>query len=496
MPPRPLPRYALLRPVLAILLVVLFASTLPLATAGSTGSGHAIGSVPGGLAGTSRPWTTGKLGETTLTKLLSSFSGPKAGPEVLASGSQQGAGTWEAVDPVTHYIYVVWQSDYGIGFSRSIDGGASFQPAITVPGSADTFTNTSYNFSFNPTVAVSFDGTVYVGFAYSSLNLVTFGTPSGAPMVSVSYNHGASFAFTSVVAHLSPTSFTDSPFVAAGPGRTVDMTWAYAPNGSTLVTDCDPLLPSCGYGAGELNAVFAQSVNGGRTWGRMVAINPGYPYGGGDSDPLVVEPNGQIDVLYQGYEMNHTTYALGDGREYFTASSDGGRSWSVPVEVGNPLYITNDTEYWLEGHLAIGSDGTLYAVWDTQAPLGDIGSFSYSTDGGHRWSAPIRVTTNASAVHLMAVVAGDAGTAYIGWIANADVPLGWSGYVTEFSTLAHHLETTVRVNSLYSLPGLYTGDTVGLAYLGHDEVSMAWGIELNTTGNLSENVYNVVVDMR
>jgi hypothetical protein len=41
--------------------------------------------------------------------------------------------------------------------------------------------------------------------------------------------------------------------------------------------------------------------------------------------PLVVEPDGRIDVLYQGYEVtNPVTYTLSPAYSYFTSSSVGG----------------------------------------------------------------------------------------------------------------------------------------------------------------------------
>jgi hypothetical protein len=481
-----------LRMVPVIAIVATFLVALPLASAGAP--------LPGSLSlGSHRfvpnlsfPWLTGKFAEKPLVaSVLAKDPKVKVGPEVLASGSQEGAGTWEAVDPVTGYIYVVWQSGLGIGFSRSVNGGTLFLPPLVVPGSEDVLNNTSseYTFSFNPTVTTSSNGTVYVAFAYSTLNLTTGATPPGEPYIAVSFNHGLSFAFDSVVARLSPTSFMDSPYVAAGPGSNVYMTWVYSPNGSTLVTACTPI--GCGYSNGEFDDMFARSTDSGHTWSRMTSVAPGYPNSGGGNDPLVVGPAGRIGVLFVGYTVSGTNFSLSDGREYFTSSSDLGRTWSAPVEVGNPLFTTSDSESWLDGHLAVSSGGIYYAAYDSQAPGGDLGWLVYSTNGGRSWSTPVEVTTNTTAAHLMAVVAGPASVAYVGWAAN-DSSLGWSGWVAKFAVATHYLSPAVRVNSLYSLPGSYIGDTVAETYVGHSTVSMAWGITQNVSGNYTENVYNVV----
>ncbi len=438
-------------------------------------------------------WQSGPYARSSPAAALATVTGPAVSHEVLVSGNLQGTGTWEAYDPTAHILFAVWQSAVGVGFARSLNGGASFQAPVTVPGSEDSFTNTSYSFSFNPTVSVSATGIVYVAFAYSTLNLTTFATPAGVPIVAVSFNHGASFAYATPVAPLDPLAFTDSPYVAAGPGEVVGVSWMFAPNGSSLQSACDPLLPACGYGAGDVNAVFAESRNAGASWGPMRPINPGYPYGGGDADPLVILPSGQIDVLYQKYSMNPTTYALSAGREYFSSSSNGGASWSSPVAVSSSRFTENDTEYWLDGSLAVSASGTLVAAWDSQTPGGDIGWVSDSVTGGRSWSTPVQVTDTPSAVHLLSVVPGPAGTAYVGWIAN-DRDGGWEGYLVPFTVASGRLGTAVRVSSLVSVPGSYTGDTLGLAYLGGGVVSAAWGIELNESGNVSIGVYNVIAN--
>ena len=77
------------------------------------------------------------------------------------------------------------------------------------------------------------------------------------------------------------------------------------------------------------------SANGGRTWGPMVHVSPGFPASGGDSAPLVVEPGGRIDMSYQGYNIyDLKTYAMSPAYTFFTSSADGGRTWSPPVQVG------------------------------------------------------------------------------------------------------------------------------------------------------------------
>src|SRR2546430_356282 len=77
--------------------------------------------------------------------------------------------------------------------------------------------------------------------------------------------------------------------------------------------------------------------------------------------------------------------------EYFTASTDGGMTWSTPVRLGPNSGTMSLSEWWIDGDLAMDAGGNLYAVWDTQGSDNDIGWLSYSTDHGATWSNPIQV---------------------------------------------------------------------------------------------------------
>src|SRR5438105_1738008 len=67
----------------------------------------------------------------------------------------------------------------------------------------------------------------------------------------------------------------------------------------------------------------------------MSYVSPGFPASGGDSAPMVIEPSGKIDVLYQGYHItNTTTYTMDPAYSYYISSTDHGATWSAPVRVG------------------------------------------------------------------------------------------------------------------------------------------------------------------
>jgi hypothetical protein len=197
---------------------------------------------------------------------------------------------------------------------------------------------------------------------------------------------------------------------------------------------------SCAFLTGDLNAVMQRSTDGGKTWSAIIPISPGFPASGGDLAPLVVEPSGRVDVVYQGYQItNTTTYTMNPAVSYFTSSSDRGSTWSTPVAVGAAVGTMSLSEWWIDDDIGIDSGGNLYATWDTQGTnadgsANDIGWLSFSTNHGRSWSAPVQAPADQSNVpHIMAVVGGAAGTAYVSWLSSSD-PRGYALYLRAFST--------------------------------------------------------------
>ena len=269
------------------------------------------------------------------------------------------------------------------------------------------------------------------------------------------------------------------------------LTYDYGPNRSSVTFLC-AANGSCGYSTGDLNVVMQKSTDGGKTFGPMTYVSPGFPASGGDSAPLVVEPDGRIDVLYQDYPItNTTTYAMAPGVEDFTSSTDGGSTWSAPVEVGADAGTMSLSEWWIDGDIAVDAGGNLYASWDTQGTNADgspndIGWIAYSTDHGRDWSAPIQGppdTTNAP--HIMEVTGGSPGVAYVGWLSDSD-PRGYAEYLRTFSVTHGWLSPPAQVSTQFGDPSVWPGDTFGISTLSPNEVALSWGSDTPTTGTQSE----------
>src|SRR5260370_41530982 len=150
------------------------------------------------------------------------------------------------------------------------------------------------------------------------------------PVVAASFDHGG--ACTQVTSLIAPEAknWGDRDCVAVGADGAVYVTWDYGPE-RTSITFLGSASGSCAFATGDLNVVIQKSADHGNTFGPMVHVSLGVPASGGDSAPLVVEPNGQIDLLYQGFQItNTTTFTMNPAFSYFTSSADAVNTWSSP----------------------------------------------------------------------------------------------------------------------------------------------------------------------
>jgi hypothetical protein len=399
--------------------------------------------------------------------------------DLTTSCATQNAEVEQAADPKLGYVYEDWMGCNGIGFSRSTDGGKTFSVPLTLPGSPAS----TYN-AWDPSITVGPSGTVYAAFMVGH-------SSQWYPVVAASFDHGRTFPQVTSLVPPDEKNWGDRDFIAVSPDGTVYLTYDYGPN-RTSVTFLCASDGSCGYSTGDVNVVMQKSTDGGKSFGPMSHVSPGYPASGGDSAPLLVEPNGQIDVLFQDYPItNTTTYAMAPGIEEFTSSSDGGSTWSPPVKVGRRFGTMSLSEWWIDGAIASDSGGSLYATWDTQGtnPDGsanDIGWLSYSADHGQHWSAPIQAPGDRLNVpHIMEVSGGSPGTAYVAWLSDSNTQ-GYGEYLRTFSTTRGWLSSPLQVSTEFGDPSVWPGDTFGISTLSPSQLVLSWGGATPSSGKKSE----------
>jgi len=400
--------------------------------------------------------------------------------DISSSCAGQNAEVEQAVDPSQHYVYADWMGCKGIAFAVSTDGGGHFDAPISLPGTVGSNFNV-----WDPAVAVASNGTVYAAFMRAKAG-------DWYPVVAASFDHGRTFPQVSALKPPVHKNWGDREFIAVGPDGSVYVTWDYGPERTSVTYICTTG-GSCAFATGDLNAVIQKSTDGGKTWGPIIPVSSGFPASGGDSAPLVVEPSGRIDVLYQGYHItNTTTYAMTPAHSYFTSSSDGGQTWSGPVLVGadHPELTMSLSEWWIDGAIAMDSAGNLYATWDTQGANSDVGWLSFSTDHGQQWSNLVRVTPDVdNAAHIVEVVGGSAGIAYVGWLTNSS-PKGYSEYLREYSITGGWLTSPIRVSgSHFGALSVWPGDTFGISATSANTVVLTWGSGVSISGQPKSEIF-------
>jgi hypothetical protein len=408
----------------------------------------------------------------------------------------------EAVDH--QYVYDLWMTNgcnapngAAIGFARSADRGRQFGPSAVVPGS---FSSTNpYSSSWDPALAIAPNGTVYASFMFYNAD-----TNATSPVVAASFDHGKTFSQISALPVPPSTdplgNWGDRDFIAVARNGTIYVTWDYGPSFSEIQFLCSPT-GSCAFAAGDNNAVIQKSTDGGKTWTAVHSVSPGFPLGGVFAAPLLVQPDGTIDALYLGHHTDPSTLAFSPGGEYFTRSSDGGQTWSAPVQVGPGAGTVALTEWWIDDNIATDQAGNLYATWDTQTATTDIGWLSYSTNGGRSWSDPIRVTPDqGDSEELVAAVGARPGVAYVAW----QTPAAAQGYATFIRPFSIHrgwlTPGPIQVSTAYGDPIIWPGDTFGIATLhgaGGSRIGppavLSWGSAIN--GNPDSQIYSSVVSL-
>jgi hypothetical protein len=364
------------------------------------------------------------------------------------------------------YAYVEWIGCNGIGFAQSSDDGTTFSPPITLPGSRATACTptTCQDYAWDPSIAVSPSGKVYAAFMYQ-LGKVA------APVVDVSTDRGVSFPQS--VALPVPTStdphgnFGDRDYVAVDPHGNVYVTWDYGPSASDVKIVCPPS-GSCSFSAGDLNIVVQKSTDGGKTWTTPLALSGHFPTGGADAGPIVVEPNGALDVLFNAMPTNPSTFALSPGQEWFTRSTNAGASWTKPLKLSGTTGTESLSEWWIDGAISLDAAGDLYATWDTQTSSRDVAWLTYSTTHGRTWSKPRAVTPTSGddAEELVEPAGVGRGLADVAWQTTV-AGKGYETFLRPFSIAKGWLtKAPLRVSgTTVGNPKVWPGDTFGLAAL-------------------------------
>jgi hypothetical protein len=134
------------------------------------------------------------------------------------------------------------------------------------------------------------------------------------------------------------------------------------------------------------NGIFVRrSADGGATWDTQAHVviaqptKPGIPF---EDKPYIVADNTNSKFagnLYVGW----TEFRLDESVILFSRSSDGGLTWSAPLDISTHHGLPRDDNGAVEGFTgAVAEDGALYATWAD----GDSIVLAVSHDGGRTFS--------------------------------------------------------------------------------------------------------------
>ncbi len=144
--------------------------------------------------------------------------------------------------------------------------------------------------------------------------------------------------------------------------------------------------------------VYLRTSDDGVTWTSHVRVSDGPPGTNQRNASIVVWGSGAATrVAVSFYDGRDTNPQL-----RVAVSTDGGATWSPAVMVSDSVELgvaSNPYNGRIRPSLAVGDDGTLYAVWadDREGPTNSHDTKNYgiylsrSTDGGQTWSANERV---------------------------------------------------------------------------------------------------------
>jgi hypothetical protein len=205
------------------------------------------------------------------------------------------------------------------------------------------------------------------------------------------------------------------------------------------------------------NGIFVRrSPDGGKTWEKNIATviaqktEPGIPF---EDKPYIVADTTRSKYagnLYVGW----TEFSLTKSIILFSRSTDGGVTWSKPVEISTHEGLPRDDTGVVEGFTgAVGADGTLYVAWTDGWEV----VFATSRDGGRSFSRSRAILKTAASSFALANVGYRAngfpeigvdprtGRLFVTWAdyRNGDLDV----FCSTSSDRGAHWSAAVRVNS-------------------------------------------------
>src|SRR5215472_8786147 len=447
------------------------------------------------------------------------------------------------INPTNSQNIVTSANDYRYGFQSfvyvSMDGGNTFADVLlpgwdTATGGKGLFTHVAAG--GDPVLAFGKDGTLYFLALVYDASLIKSGVA-----VASSRNGGASWSRPVMVHYESASNFfNDKPWITAGAGGEVYVTWTHFNQGP--------------HGAGYISSPIVGSVSHdhGQTWSEMIAVSDSAHFSDQGSSPAYA-PDGTLYVAYEGNKAGDTTR----DQTVVARSTDGGKTFSN-TEVGRvyddvgcyPLNVSQGRarlsfeQFRISSFPSLAIDpttGVVAIAWaDDQNNAGcasGAASFSGLTNNqvklvtstdGKTWTAPKQITSGTDKVYP--AVGANAGKVVVGYYTRDFSPVPTAtdhtcqrgfldnsdpGYPTSATTPVHYVDlapvcldyafssssdnfgSQTRVSTQSSNPylqfsGSFIGDYTGVAVDSKGGVHTVWTDGRGLPGTTTPNQDTVV----
>jgi Neuraminidase (sialidase) len=185
----------------------------------------------------------------------------------------------------------------------------------------------------------------------------------------------------------------------------------------------------------DTEVLYARSTDGGATWLSPVNISntPGI------SESQAIGASGDtVHVVWRDPYPDSANWET-----LYVRSIDNGVTWSAPMNISNTPENSGSTD------IAVAGDN-IHAVWGDPTPGNWEILYARSTDGGTTWSAPVNLS-NSSATSLLANVAAYGSNVQVTW---SDHDTAWDIMVIESTDNGATWSSPTTIASPTSHPGL------------------------------------------
>jgi len=281
-------------------------------------------------------------------------------------------------------IYVVWEDlgnflDYDIYFAKSTDGGISFESNVRVNDDNSTVT-----FGAFPTIAVDINGNIYVVWQDRR-------NDGSSHIYFAKSTDGGIYFEPNIRVDDSSHSGQGKPSIAVDANGNIYVAWEDWRNDNPDI-------------------YFSKSTDEGASFEPNVRVDDTGSSTGMQNEPSVtVDTNGNIYVVWHDYRNNVSDI-------YFSKSTDGGTSFEPNLRINDHVGSQYQGKY--NPSIAVDANGNIYVAWeDRRNSLFDNDIYSaVSTNGGVSFEANVQVDDTLDSGHARPSIAVDTnGNIYVAW---------------------------------------------------------------------------------